>query len=131
MGISKTLLSSWEVLNLGKYKFLGSFFAFCTFVFSNVMCAVIAYNYCALEWGGEYAGYSAPPSTAFVLAIPWLLLILLSCLLSYYFFKKVQKNNVDKETLLLYKLDLAIAKSLNPDEEWAFQCCKSFVQKIR
>lgn len=27
MGISKTLLSSWEVLNLGKYKFLGSFFA--------------------------------------------------------------------------------------------------------
>ena len=39
---------------------------------SNVMCAVVAYNWCALEWGGRYAGYSAPPDTALLYAIPFL-----------------------------------------------------------
>ncbi len=33
---------------------------------SDIMCAVTAYNYCDLQWGGKYAGYSAPASTAFL-----------------------------------------------------------------
>ena len=31
---------------------------------SDIMCAVVAYNYCDLLLGGKYAGYSAPASTA-------------------------------------------------------------------
>ena len=27
---------------------------------SHLMCAVVAYAYCTLEWGGRYAGYSGP-----------------------------------------------------------------------
>lgn len=38
---------------------------------SDMMCAVVGYQYCALWWGGRYAGWSAPPSTAFVYAIPF------------------------------------------------------------
>ena len=38
---------------------------------SDAMCAVVAYNYCDLLWGGKYAGYSAPASTAFIYAIPF------------------------------------------------------------
>ena len=40
---------------------------------SDIMCAVTAYNYCDLQWGGKYAGYSAPASTAFIYAIPFAL----------------------------------------------------------
>ena len=40
-------------------------------IMSDVMCAVVAYNYCALQWGGQYAGYSAPASAAFLYIIPY------------------------------------------------------------
>lgn len=40
---------------------------------SDIMCAVVAYNYCDLLWGRQYAGYSAPASTAFVYVIPYAL----------------------------------------------------------
>ena len=38
---------------------------------SDVMCAVVAYNYCTMQWGAKYAGYSAPASVAFFYAIPY------------------------------------------------------------
>ena len=38
---------------------------------SHLMCAVVAYAYCTLEWGGRYAGYSAAPSAALVYLIPY------------------------------------------------------------
>ncbi len=38
---------------------------------SDVMCAVVAYNYCDMRWGIEYAGYSAPASAAFLAAVPF------------------------------------------------------------
>ena len=40
-------------------------------ILSNVMCAVVAYNYCAMQWGAKYAWYSAPASVAFLYAIPY------------------------------------------------------------
>ena len=40
-------------------------------VLSHVMCAVVAAEYTELWWGGRYAAYSAPASTAFFLAIPY------------------------------------------------------------
>ena len=40
-------------------------------ILSDVMCAVVAYNYCAMQWGAKYTGYSAPASVAFLYAIPY------------------------------------------------------------
>ena len=58
---------------------------------SDMMCAVVAYNYCALQWGGQYAGYSAPASTAFLYVIPYGVGVVLCIILAYLFYKK-QKN---------------------------------------
>lgn len=40
-------------------------------ILSDIMCAVVAYNYCNLTWGIKYAGYSAPAGTAFLTAVPF------------------------------------------------------------
>ncbi len=40
---------------------------------SDIMCAVVTWNYCSMLWGIKYAGYSAPVSTAFLLAIPFVI----------------------------------------------------------
>ena len=58
---------------------------------SDVMCAVIAYNYCDLQWSGKYAGYSAPASTAFIYAIPFTLSIIVSIVLAIICVKKAIK----------------------------------------
>lgn len=54
-----------------KYLYLTYLFAALAVLLSDVMCAAVAYNYCTLQWGGQYAGYSAPASTAFLLCIPY------------------------------------------------------------
>lgn len=59
---------------------------------SDIMCAVVAYNYCDLLWGGQYAGYSAPASTAFILAIPYLIAIVICVVLAVIFWKKSLKG---------------------------------------
>lgn len=46
-------------------------FAALAILLSDVMCAVVAYAYCELLWGGKYAGFSAPPGTAFLYAVPF------------------------------------------------------------
>ena len=46
----------------------------------GTMCAVTAYNYAALE---RCAGCSAPASTAFLLAIPFALGIIICAVLSF------------------------------------------------
>ena len=38
---------------------------------SHVMCAVVAGKYVSLVWCGQYGGCSAPPSVAFLYAIPY------------------------------------------------------------
>lgn len=52
-------------------KKLSIVFGILAVLLSDIMCAVVSYNYCAMQWGGQYAGYSAPPSTAFIAAIPY------------------------------------------------------------
>lgn len=52
---------------------------------SHVMCAAVAYEYCALDWGGRYACCSFPPSAAFLLAVPCGCGILLCALLGRFF----------------------------------------------
>ena len=48
-----------------KYRYLVNLFAALAILLSNVMCAAVAYNYCTLQWCGQYAGCSAPANIAF------------------------------------------------------------------
>ena len=70
---------------------LSVFFWILAALFSDIMCAVTAYNYCDLQWGGKYAGYSAPASTAFLYAIPFALGIIVSIVLAIICGKKAIK----------------------------------------
>ena len=51
------------------------------------MCAVVAWNYCDMLWGINYAGYSAPASIAFLFAIPFVVGIAI-CIAFALFFKR-------------------------------------------
>jgi len=72
-------------------KVLSKVFGILAILLSDIMCAVVAYNYCELVWGGKYAGYSAPASTAFLLAIPYLIGIVICVVLAVVFKKRVEK----------------------------------------
>ena len=52
-------------------KKISNIFIALAIILSNVMCAVVAYNYCAMQWGAKYAGYSTPASVAFLYIIPY------------------------------------------------------------
>ena len=52
-------------------KNVSKLFLILAVILSNVMCAVVAYNFCDMQWGIRYAGYSAPASVAFLYAIPY------------------------------------------------------------
>ena len=52
-------------------KNISNIFIALAIILSNVMCAVVAYNYCAMQWGAKYAAYSAPASVAFLYAVPY------------------------------------------------------------
>ena len=69
-------------------KRLSVLFAAVAILLSDIMCAAIAYGYCDLLWGGQYAGYSASPSTAVVYAIPFVIGIIISVVLALVFRKK-------------------------------------------
>ena len=69
-------------------KKLGYLFAIIALLLSHIMCAVVAYNYAHMRCAIEHCGNSAPAGVAFIYAIPFALLILISVILSVYFFKK-------------------------------------------
>lgn len=60
---------------------------------SHAMCAMTAYKYCELEWAGKYAGWSAPPETALICAIPFLTGIAVCLTLSYAADRRRTKRN--------------------------------------
>ena len=66
---------------------LSTVFLILAVLLSDVMCAVVAYNYCDMLWGIKYAGYSAPAHVAFLAAIPYAAGIVV-CLILAVFFKK-------------------------------------------
>ena len=69
-------------------KVLSTIFGLLAIILSDIMCAVVAYNYCDLLWGGQYAGYSAPTSTAFLYAIPYIIGIVICGILAVVFNRK-------------------------------------------
>lgn len=54
-------------------KKISNIFWLLAVLLSDVMCAVVAYNYCDMQWGIRYGGYSAPASIAFLFAIPFVI----------------------------------------------------------
>lgn len=69
-------------------KKMGRLFIVLAILLSDIMCAVVAYNYCSLQWGGRYAGYSAPASTAFLYFIPYGIGVVFCLVLARFFYKK-------------------------------------------
>lgn len=70
-------------------KHLPKLFAILAIILTVIMCIVVAYHYGTLVWGGQYGGYSAPPETAFFLAIPYLIGIAVCIVLAVFIRKKV------------------------------------------
>lgn len=70
-------------------KSLSAVFWILAVLLSDVMCAVAAYNYCDMLWGIKYAGYSAPARTAFLVAIPYTVGIIVCIVLAIFFNKKI------------------------------------------
>ena len=70
-------------------KALSTLFWVLAVLLSDVMCAVVAYNYCDMKWGIQYACYSAPASVAFFTAIPYAVGIIVCVILAIFFKKKM------------------------------------------
>ena len=73
-------------------KRISNIFVALAVILSDVMCAVVAYNYCALQWGAKYAGYSAPASVAFLYVIPYGIGIVV-CVAVAILLKKYRRTN--------------------------------------
>lgn len=69
-------------------KTMSMVFGMLAILLSNIMCAVVAFNYRDMLCGIEHAGYSAPASTAFLYAIPFVVGIVLCAILAIKFRKK-------------------------------------------
>lgn len=69
-------------------KILSNLFLVLAVLLSDVMCAVVAYNYCNMLWGIKYAYFSAPASTAFLVAIPFIIAIVVCVVIALYFKKR-------------------------------------------
>ncbi len=70
-------------------KTLSTVFWILAVLLSDVMCGIVAYNYCDMVWGIRYAGYSAPAWTAFMVAIPFAVAIAVCIVLALFFKKKI------------------------------------------
>lgn len=71
-----------------RFRVLTAVFIVAAIILSNVMCANVAFEYCDMLWGIEYAGYSAPANVAFLFAIPYVIGITICLVLAYVFWRK-------------------------------------------
>ena len=69
-------------------KILSAVFWALAVLLSDILCAVVAYTYCNMVWGIQYAGYSAPASTAFLVGIPYAVGIVVCAALAIFFRRK-------------------------------------------
>ena len=60
-------------------------------ILSHAMCIVVASNYTSMLCGIEHQGFSAPASTAFLYAIPFVIGIAVCVVLAYFLNKKAKK----------------------------------------
>ena len=69
-------------------KQLSRLFAALAILLWGVMCAVVAWNYCAMLHGIEHHGFSAPADISFLYAIPFVIAIAVCVVLTIVFHKK-------------------------------------------
>lgn len=69
-------------------KTMSMVFGMLAILLSDIMCAVVAFNYRDMLCGIEHAGYSAPASTAFLYAIPFVVGIVACAIVAIKFCKK-------------------------------------------
>lgn len=69
-------------------KKLTVLFSILALILSHAMCVVVAFNYRSMLCGIEHAGFSAPASTAFLYAIPFIIGIIICAVLTCVFYKK-------------------------------------------
>ncbi len=72
-------------------KKLSFIFGLFAVLLSDIMCAVIAYNYRDMLCGIEHMGYSAPEYTPFLFAVPYLVSIAVCVILAIVFARKTSK----------------------------------------
>ncbi|WP_295252537.1 hypothetical protein [uncultured Catenibacterium sp.] len=68
-------------------KILYRLFLILPLILSHIMCAVVAYNYCNMEWKIKVEGNSAPAGIAYLYAIPFVIGIVL-CIIGAFYCKK-------------------------------------------
>lgn len=73
-------------------KKLSILFTILAVLLSDIMCSVVAYNYRDILCGAEHLGYSSPASTAFLLAIPFLVGIIVCTVCAIVFWRKGNKD---------------------------------------
>ena len=71
-------------------KKISSIFGLLAVLLTNVMVAVIAYNYGVMKAGTEYGGYSAPENSVLLYAVPFLIGII-ACIAAAVHFKKTSE----------------------------------------
>ena len=72
-------------------KKLSVVFGLFAIILSNVMCAVVAFNYRDMLCGIQHSSYSAPAWVAFLSAIPYAVAIAV-CIILAVVFKKRSRN---------------------------------------
>ena len=72
-------------------KILYILFGVMTVVLLCAMCATVAFHYAQMICAMNHCGASAPPEAAFFLAVPFLIGILISGILSFVFWKKSKR----------------------------------------
>ena len=75
-----------------KYRVLRNAGVGAAILLSDLMCAVVAYGWCELEWGGRYEGWSFPAWAAGLYAIPFAVGIAVCVALALYFHRKVKDS---------------------------------------
>lgn len=71
-----------------KFRILSYLWIALAILLSDIMCAVVAYQYCELQWGGRYEAWSAPARVAFLLIIPFAVGIVGCLVLAWVFYRK-------------------------------------------
>ncbi len=69
-------------------KKLSNIFGLLAVILANIACFVVGYQYAAMRCAIEHQGFSAPASTAFLLAIPYGIGIVVCILLAVVLRKK-------------------------------------------
>lgn len=77
---------------MNKFRILAGVFIIIAIILSDIMCANVAFEYCNMLWGIKYAGYSAPANVAFLLTIPYVIVILICIVFSCAFWRKSNKK---------------------------------------